>query len=51
MQKENYVRQRSGARAIALDNRAELVRIRLLLLFTLLLSTISAWGFHLLFAH
>lgn len=33
---EKYVRQRSGAKVVAIDNRAQLARIRLLLFLSLL---------------
>lgn len=35
---ENYVRQRSGSKAVAIDNRAQLRKIRLLLFLSILLS-------------
>ena len=38
MQKQNYVRQSSGAKAIALDNRLQLMKYRLLLLLTLIVG-------------
>jgi hypothetical protein len=50
MQKQDYVRQKSGAKAIALDNRLLLTKIRLLQLLTLILSAAFALGLHLIFA-
>lgn len=35
---EKYVRQRSGAKAVAIDNRAQVAKIRLLLFLSILLS-------------
>lgn len=35
---EKYVRQRSGTKAVAIDNRAQLTKIRLLLFASILLS-------------
>lgn len=35
---EKYVRQRSGTKAVAIDNRAQVARIRLLLLLSIALS-------------
>ena len=51
MQKQNYVRESSGAKAVALDNRLILMRYRLLLLLTLILGTATALGLHYIFAH
>ncbi|HYU72422.1 MAG TPA: hypothetical protein VEL31_07055 [Ktedonobacteraceae bacterium] len=51
MQKQNYVRESSGAKAVALDNRLLLMRYRLLLLLTLILGTATALGLHYIFAH
>ncbi len=50
MQKQDYVQQNSGAKAIALDNRLLLTKIRLLQLLTLILSAAFALGLHLIFA-
>lgn len=50
MQKQNYVRQSSGAKAIALDNRLQLMKYRLLLLLSLILGATSALGLHYIFA-
>ncbi|HEY0754587.1 MAG TPA: hypothetical protein VGD98_11535 [Ktedonobacteraceae bacterium] len=36
---EEYIRQRSGAKAVAIDNRAQIRKIRLLLFLSILLST------------
>ncbi len=35
---EKYIRQRSGSKAVAIDNRAQLARIRLLLFLSILFS-------------
>lgn len=35
---EKYVQQRSGSKAIAIDNRAQIRKIRLLLFLSILLS-------------
>ena len=51
MQKQQYVRQSSGARAIAIVTRAQLMKIRLLQLLAVILSAAFAWGLHLIFAH
>ena len=51
MQKQQYVRQSSGAKAIAIDARAQLIKIRLLQLLAVILSAALAWGLHLIFAH
>ena len=51
MQKQVYVQQKSGAKAIAIDNRVLLTKIRLLQLLTLILSAAFALGLHLIFAH
>lgn len=51
MQKQQYVRQSSGSKAIAIDTRAQLIKIRLLQLLAVLLSAAFAWGLHLIFAH
>jgi hypothetical protein len=50
MQKQDYVQQKSGAKAIALDNRLLLTKIRLLQLLALILSAAFALGLHLIFA-
>jgi hypothetical protein len=50
MQKPVYVQQKSGAKAIAIDNRVLLTKIRLLQLLTLILSAAFALGLHLIFA-
>lgn len=36
---EKYVQQRSGSKAVAIDNRAQIRKIRLLLFLSILLST------------
>ncbi len=51
MQKQQYVRQTGGAKAIAIDTRAQLIKIRLLQLSAVILSAVFAWGLHLIFAH
>ena len=51
MQKQNYVRESSGAKAVAIDNRLLLMKYRLLLLLTLILGTVTALGLHYIFAH
>ena len=51
MQHQQHVRQSSGAKAIAIDNREFLLRIRLLQLLAVILSAVSALGLHLIFAH
>ena len=51
MQKQQYVRQNSGAKAIAIDNHALLIRYRLLQLLAVLLTAATALGLHLIFAH
>ena len=39
---EKYVRQRSGSKAVAIDNRAQLKKIRLLLFLAVLLCAALA---------
>jgi hypothetical protein len=51
MQKQNYVRQSSGAKAIAIDNRSLLMKYRLLQLLTLILGAATALGLRFIFAH
>jgi len=51
MQKQNYVREPSGAKAVAIDNRLLLMKYRLLLLLTLILGTATTLGLHYIFAH
>jgi hypothetical protein len=48
---EKNVRPRSGAKAIAIDNRAQLVKIRLLLFLSILFCTGMALVFTLLLHH
>ena len=50
MQQENYVRQSSGSKAMALDVRALRLRYRLLQLLALILGAASAIGLHYIFA-
>ncbi len=47
---QKYVRQSSGAKAIALDTRAMLLRYRLQLI-ALLISAAFALGLHVIFGH
>jgi len=49
MQKQDYVRQKSGAKALALDNRLLQTKIRLYQLLALILSAAFALGLHLVF--
>ena len=51
MQQPNSTRQKSGSKAIALDNRVLLTKIRLLQLLAVLLSATFALGLRLIFAH
>ncbi|HZS79355.1 MAG TPA: hypothetical protein VFA41_22270 [Ktedonobacteraceae bacterium] len=52
MQKQEYLPQRkSGAKAMAIDERAQLVKIRLLQLLAVIISAIFALGLHLFFGH
>ena len=51
MQKQNYVRQSSGAKAIAIDNRLPLMKYRLLQLLALILGAATALGLRFIFAH
>ena len=51
MQNEKYVRQSSGAKAIAIDTRAELVKTRLLQLMAVILTAALAGGLRLIFFH
>lgn len=51
MQNQQYVRQSSGSKAIAIDNRQLLLKIRLQLLLAMILSAASAVGLRLIFAH
>ncbi len=51
MQQPNSIRQKSGSKAIALDNRILLTKIRLFQLLAVLLSAAFALGLRLIFAH
>ena len=51
MQNQKYVRQSNGAQAIAIDTRAELVKMRLLQLMAVILTAAFAGGLRLIFAH
>jgi hypothetical protein len=48
---QKHVRQFSGAKAVALDNRLLLMKYRLYLLLTLILGAATALGLHYIFAH
>ncbi|GAC1350953.1 MAG: hypothetical protein NVSMB27_38410 [Ktedonobacteraceae bacterium] len=50
MQKQTYVRQSNGTKAIAIDNRLLLLRYRILQLVALILGAASAIGLHYIFA-
>ena len=50
MQEQDYVKQKSGAMAIRIDNRLLLTRIRILQFLALILSAAFALGLHLIFA-
>ena len=50
MQKQDYIRQSSGAKAIAIDNRLLLAKYRLLQLLTIVLGAVTALGLRLIFA-
>lgn len=51
MQKQHYVRQSSGAKAVAIDNRVELMKYRLLQLTALIIGAASAIALRFIFAH
>jgi hypothetical protein len=48
---EEYVQQRSGSKAVAIDNRAQIRKIRLLLFLSILLSAGLAVTLTLLLGH
>lgn len=48
---ENVTRPRTGSKAVAIDNRAHIVKIRLLLFLSTLLAAGLAFGLHILFGH
>ncbi len=50
MQEQDYVQQNSGAKAISIDNRLFLTRIRILQFLAIVLSAAFALGLHLIFA-
>ncbi len=50
MQKQDYVQRKSSAKAIALDNRLLVTKIRLMQLLALILSAAFALGLHIIFA-
>ena len=49
MQKQQYVRQSSGAKALRLDEQAVLVQHRLLQLLAMILSAATALGLYQIF--
>jgi hypothetical protein len=51
MQKEQIIRRSSGAKAIAIDNRAMMARYHILQFLALFLSAAFAFGLHLVFGH
>jgi hypothetical protein len=51
MQSQKYVQQSSGAQAIAIDLRAELVKMRSLQLIAVILTAALAGGLRLIFIH
>jgi hypothetical protein len=51
MQDQKDYRQTSGSKAIALDARQELVKLRLLQLMAVILSAAFALGLHFIFVH
>lgn len=51
MQKQTYVRQSNGSKAVALDNRVLLMKYRLLQLLALVVGAVTALGLHFIFAH
>ena len=51
MQKQHYVRQSSGAKAIAIDNRLLLLKYRLLQLLALIAGAATAVSLHFIFSH
>jgi hypothetical protein len=50
MQEQDYAQQKSGAKAISIDNRLFVTRIRILQFLALVLSAAFALGLHLIFA-
>ena len=50
MQEQDYKQQKSGVKAITIDNRLFLTRIRILQFLALILSAAFALGLHLIFA-
>ncbi len=51
MQEQNYVRQTSGTKAIAIDNRLLLLKYRLLQFLIIVLGAVTAIALHFIFAH
>ena len=50
MQEQDYVRRKSGTKAIAIDNRLLITKIRFLQFLAIILSAAFALGLHLIFA-
>lgn len=50
MQEQDNVQQKSGAKALTMDSRLFLTRIRILQFLALILSAAFALGLHLIFA-
>jgi hypothetical protein len=50
MQEQDIMKQKSGAKAIRIDDRLFLTRIRILQFLALILSAAFALGLHLIFA-
>lgn len=48
---ENSARPRTGSKAVAIDDRAQIATIRLLLFMSILLSAGLAFVLHILFGH
>jgi uncharacterized protein (UPF0333 family) len=48
---ENSARPRTGSKAVAIDNRAQIAITRLLLFMSILLSAGLAFVLHILFGH
>lgn len=51
MQKQQHTRPSNSSKAVAIDNRLLLTKIRLLQLLAVILSAAFALGLHLIFAH
>jgi hypothetical protein len=50
MQEQDNVQRKSGAKALTIDNRLFLTRVRILQFLALILSAAFALGLHLIFA-